>query len=197
MAIYNFLDMPPQNGENQSFVTWEGGFTEEELDRIEAYCDKLDTTTATLAHNGKTAGVRESKVGWITLDAETEWFYDRMAYIARQLNAQFYRFDLTGFVEDMQFTVYESDHKSFYEWHVDAGDDTNTPRKLSMVLPLTDPKKYKGGKLQVKTTKDDTEPDATRGTVIAFPSYRLHRVTPVTHGLRKSIVVWVGGPPFK
>ena len=197
MSIYTFSDMPPLQAENQNFVTWENGFSEEELDTLEAYCDGLAVDTATVAGDGDIQGIRESKVGWIKLNEDTTWFYDRMAYIARQLNAQFYRFDLTGFVEDMQFTVYESSNKSFYEWHIDSGHSTDVPRKLSMALTLTDPKKYQGGKLQIKTSTDDVTPDVVRGTVVAFPSYRLHRVTPVTRGLRKSIVVWVGGPPFK
>jgi PKHD-type hydroxylase len=36
-----------------------------------------------------------------------------------------------------------------------------------------------------------------RGVVIAFPSYVLHRVTPITSGTRKSVVIWITGPKFK
>jgi hypothetical protein len=36
-----------------------------------------------------------------------------------------------------------------------------------------------------------------RGTVIAFPSCVLHRVTPITAGTRKSLVVWITGPKFR
>jgi PKHD-type hydroxylase len=36
-----------------------------------------------------------------------------------------------------------------------------------------------------------------KGTVIMFPSYLLHRVTPVTKGVRKSLVLWVGGTTFR
>ena len=35
------------------------------------------------------------------------------------------------------------------------------------------------------------------GTVIIFPSYTHHRVSPVTKGTRYSVVAWYGGPPFK
>jgi hypothetical protein len=30
-----------------------------------------------------------------------------------------------------------------------------------------------------------------------FPSYMVHRVTPITSGTRKAIVAWVTGPGFK
>ena len=44
----------------------------------------------------------------------------------------------------------------------------------------------------------DTEdlPDA-RGTVVAFPSFLYHRVTPVTSGLRKALVAWIAGPRLR
>ena len=35
------------------------------------------------------------------------------------------------------------------------------------------------------------------GTVAAFPSYVLHRVSPVSRGTRKSLVAWVSGPAFR
>jgi PKHD-type hydroxylase len=37
----------------------------------------------------------------------------------------------------------------------------------------------------------------TRGTLIAFPSYVLHRVTPIISGTRKAVVVWTTGPRFR
>jgi PKHD-type hydroxylase len=37
----------------------------------------------------------------------------------------------------------------------------------------------------------------TKGMAWFFPSYMLHRVTPVTKGVRRSLVLWVGGPEFK
>ena len=38
------------------------------------------------------------------------------------------------------------------------------------------------------------EPEA--GAVIVFPSAMEHRVTPVTKGIRYSVVTWFVGPPF-
>jgi PKHD-type hydroxylase len=36
-----------------------------------------------------------------------------------------------------------------------------------------------------------------KGAAVLFPSFLLHRVTPVTRGTRKSLVLWVGGSPYK
>ena len=67
-------------------------------------------------------------------------------------------------------------------------------RKLS--LELTDPAEYDGGQLQLNNGHDmDTE--QIRGRLFAFPSFMLHRVTPVTRGTRCSLVSWIGGPQFR
>ena len=42
-----------------------------------------------------------------------------------------------------------------------------------------------------------TKVQATPGSAIIFPSNTQHRVTPVTKGIRYSVVVWFAGPPFK
>lgn len=36
-----------------------------------------------------------------------------------------------------------------------------------------------------------------KGIIIIFPSFILHRITPITKGTRKSIVGWVAGAPFR
>jgi PKHD-type hydroxylase len=67
-----------------------------------------------------------------------------------------------------------------------------------MSLLLSDPSEFEGGELQVKTDSDEAITlEATQGRAWFFPSWALHRVTPVTKGVRRSLVIWVGGPPFK
>lgn len=200
MSNYMLLPMPPAPSDNHSFVTWENGFTEEELDIIEKYCESLEFDKAVISDVSKDADykdIRESKTAWVGNELEIAWLYDRMAEIARQLNSQFYRFDLYGFHEHFQYTIYDSNDKGHYNWHIDSGHNTNVPRKLSLVLQLSDPDSYEGGDLQVRI---GSQPDTVlkqRGLIAAFPSYRLHRVTPVTKGVRKTLVIWVGGPAFR
>ena len=35
------------------------------------------------------------------------------------------------------------------------------------------------------------------GTIVIMPSFVYHQVTPVTSGLRRSIVIWANGPPWR
>lgn len=199
--IYNFSPSPTFGISEHSFVTWENGFTNEELDRIIFYGDSQSKYKATVGSGDKTSvitEIRESTISWISYNNETSWFYDRMAWITRQLNGKFYKFDLHGFCEDMQYTVYSGENNEHYTWHIDAGTQSDfPPRKFSLVVQLNDPNDYEGGELQIFTSGEPISVLKQRGLVAAFPSYVLHRVTPVTSGVRKTLVVWSCGPAFK
>ncbi len=74
---------------------------------------------------------------------------------------------------------------------------TPEPRKLSLSLQLSDPARYQGCDLELSYGDGVQQAPRSRGTVIAFPSYVLHRVTPIASGTRKSLVIWASGPDFR
>jgi PKHD-type hydroxylase len=195
MSIYNFSPTISRDP-TITFTTWQDAFTLEELDRIEAYCETLELNEAVIDGPGDPE-IRVSQTGWISNNKDTNWFYDRLAFVARKLNSKFYNFDLSGFVEDMQFTVFEGNESGHYAWHIDASHNSIAPRKLSIVLQLSDPLEYEGGELQTMNSNSPSSVTRQRGLIAAFPSWALHRVTPVTSGVRKSIVVWIAGPEFR
>lgn len=181
------------------FACWEGAFTEGELDKIIAHGDSLTTDKATLAGRDikeEYSEIRITRTAWIKPSLETKWIYDRMQSVARMLNDRIWQFDITGFSEDFQYTVYQGNEGGHYDWHVDQGDLAKR-RKLTLSLQLSDPSQYEGCELQLHgANRIDTAPK-TRGALVAFPSYVLHRVTPITRGIRKSLVVWTTGPKFR
>jgi PKHD-type hydroxylase len=69
-------------------------------------------------------------------------------------------------------------------------------RKLSVIVQLTDPEEYEGCDLNLNVGSINTM-KKTQGSVIVFPSYVLHQVTPITKGTRHSLVAWLAGDPFK
>ena len=199
MSVYFFAPSPDLSTNEQTFATWENGFSDSQINDIIRIGDDLIPKTATVSgakENEDISKVRKSKTSWIQLNNQTTWLYDSLAYIVRQLNGQFFDFDLDGFVEDFQYTVYDGsgDH---YSWHIDKGPTTGSPRKLSIVLQLTDPSEYEGGDLEFLTAPGPILAKKQKGLIYAFPSWVLHRVTPVTSGVRRSLVVWVSGPKFK
>jgi len=194
MSIYRFASMPTQT--LPSVQSWVDAFTATELDEIVRIGDSLALDKATV-EGPQSDAIRKSKTGWISLNEETAWLYERLASAARELNASFFRFDLEGFHEDFQYTVYGSD-EDHYTWHVDHGSHrSRPPRKLSLVLQLSHPHEYEGGDLETMVSNTPVAVEKRRGIIHAFPSYVLHRVTPVTAGTRRTLVVWTSGPPFR
>lgn len=197
MSVYTFSPCGSLN-QLHEFVTWENAFNEEELKAIQEYCDKLELKEASVTGNQIVTDIRTSKTGWISYNDQVPFLYDRLAWVARQLNAKFYGFDLSGFVEDMQYTVYEAGDAGHYDWHLDmVPENLTAPRKLSLVLQLSDPSEYEGGELQTRISSKHSTVLKQKGLIAGFPSWMLHRVTPVTKGIRKTIVVWIAGPQFK
>jgi PKHD-type hydroxylase len=185
-----------------TFAAWADAFSPEEMDRIEAFGDRLVAERATLlgvpedAQTRDFDDVRITRAAWIAPNPETKWIYDRMQGVVRALNERAYQFDLRGFSENFQYTIYHGTEGGHYDWHVDQGP-LHVRRKLSLSLQVSHSSQYEGCDLQFHAgNKIETAP-RERGTIIAFPSYVLHRVTPVVSGTRKSIVVWVTGPKFK
>lgn len=198
---YYILPPPPSIaiGEN-TLASWHGGFTEEELDKIVEIGDKLALDPATVGNaddpqiDGNT---RKSLTGWIMCNDETQFIYEKLGWISRQINGQFFDFDIWGFNEHLQYTVYNGEDEGHYTWHLDRGGVYDGPRKLSLVLQLSDPEDYDGGDLQIMDKSEPTVVKKEKGLITAFPSFVLHRVTPVTRGIRKTLVIWLTGPKFR
>jgi PKHD-type hydroxylase len=179
----------------QPFAIWREGFTAEELDLITATGDALGHSKATIdgADDGY-ADIRITRTAWIGYDPKTQWLYERLMQIGGYLNNLVYRLDVTGISERLQYTIYDAGEGGHYDWHVDHGTVTPVPRKLSLVLQLSDPSSYEGCELQIHAGNKIETPPIERGTVILFPAYVLHRVTPITMGTRRSLVSWISGP---
>lgn len=199
MSVYQFAPPPDLSTREETFVTWENGFSNEQIKTIVKIGEQYHKKEATIggqSDNQDISHIRKSEVSWIDYNSETTWLYDQLAYIVRQLNGQFFDFNLYGFVEDMQYTVYRPDG-DHYTWHMDKGSLGNSPRKLSIVLQLSDPSEYDGGDLELFTQAKPIIAKKEKGLIYAFPSWVMHRVTPVTRGTRRTLVVWVAGPKFR
>jgi PKHD-type hydroxylase len=183
----------------EPFTWWEGGFTEQELNWLQEQAKRADqrAQAGSMKDEEQLKQVRRSQVSWLNKTSDTAWVFEKLGHIASSLNAQFYRFDLTGFGEAIQLTNYDQSEHGMYGWHVDYGGNLTPSRKLSLVLQLTDPSQYEGGNLQIMTGGQAQAVRKQRGLVAVFPSYTLHQVTPVTSGSRQSLVAWITGPAFK
>jgi PKHD-type hydroxylase len=184
------------------WVSWDNAFTEEELEKIVMYCEQFDLEPGSIFGNPSkevTEAHRVSDVRFHNRNPETSWIFDRLNFVIQAANEQFYGFDLNGY-EKFQYTVYTADKNSRYDWHMDTNMSANTnemTRKLSMTMCLND--SFEGGEFHINLGKEE-EPliiPAIKGRIIMFPSFMIHRVTPVTLGTRRSLVIWVMGPKFQ
>ena len=117
-----------------------------------------------------------------------------VASVANHLRG--WNFHIEGLTPLVQATSYAAEGAEHYDWHTDWAPGSLGYRKISIVAHLSDPASYDGGTLQLTNDAAPMETDKTTGTVVVFPSFVLHRVTPVTRGRRLGLVVWAVGPSF-
>ena len=149
---------------------------------------------------------RNSNIAWLN----EPWIYNELHQLVIRANQDAewnFQFDYS---ENLQFTLYQKGQ--FYEWHQDSFDsvmynkgDPNYNgkiRKLSVTVSLNDSSEYTGGRLQFMDQQKRKPKILTckeiisKGSVVVFPSFMWHRVTPVKSGTRKSLVMWNLGYPF-
>tara|TARA_R110000787_G_C13159972_1_gene419517 strand:- start:24 stop:581 length:558 start_codon:yes stop_codon:yes gene_type:complete len=94
----------------------------------------------------------------------------------------------------VNYNTYTAKSKSEYDWHFDGEPfEKKYTLKLTVLINLSE-KKFKGGDLylwhgQNLHIKQFNEP----GSVIIFPSFLPHKVTPLTKGERKTLTIWKKG----
>ena len=197
-SLYTF---PIDLTANQTNYYWfEKGFSPEELTEIERLVSNIDFV------RGQTQGddefteneYRKSNIKWVPITDQYKWIYDKIGEMAYEANQNLYHFDLHNMPENIQYTEYYDHEKGHYDWHMDTGHGTLSQRKLSVTVQLSDHHEYEGGDLQI--WPGGTYPLVAprgKGNVVIFPSFMMHRITPITRGTRKSFVLWLGGGHYR
>jgi PKHD-type hydroxylase len=128
-----------------------------------------------------------------------------MMALSIEANDALWHFDLRSALECIQYTEYYASENGHYDWHQDIGPgELPSRRKVSITIQLSESDEYEGGELLIcKGSNGNGQLDANskcqrgKGVSVLFPSYMMHRVTPVTKGTRKSLVLWVGGSHYR
>lgn len=115
-----------------------------------------------------------------------------------ELNKEYWKFDLTGIpdYDAPSLYSYEASKGGKFDTHLDIGPNHLSTRKLSYSIQLSDEKDYEGGDLNF-IPHIDIPNIRKKGSLIAFPSFHAHCVTPITKGNRWAIVGWMHGNAFK
>lgn len=181
---------------------WSNQFTPSECLRIQEYAGKINPQQAVVGRDADKRSdekIRRSEVRWFNRrDSNMDWLYNRISLCVQESNSRAWGFHLNGFHE-IQHTTYPASIEGHYDWHEDLFwmDGKPSCRKVSVVIQLCKPNEYEGGRLELWRDNLSDGEFCNQGDMIIFPSFLRHRVTPVTKGVRNSLVTWVEGPSFR
>jgi PKHD-type hydroxylase len=198
LTIYN--DPVTRATVTEPWVYWDDGFNAEELKKVVEYCDGFELHKGTV-FSGEDLKTRNSDVKFHNRNQDNGWIFDRLNFIVQSANEMFYGFNLNGY-DCFQYTTYGKEDNQHYDWHMDIAlgktkEQSPLIRKLSLSLLLNDD--FEGGKFHINDGNENKPRivPTKKGRAVLFPSFMIHRVTPVTKGIRRSLVVWVLGPKFQ
>ena len=189
-----FLHEQRNNVNHLNYYYFTNAFTPEEIIKIREIGDSYPKQKGTVVSDEHKEGVsdyRISDISWLDDNPQTSWIYQKLSDYAKIANKEMWNFDIWDFHDGLQYTTYYGDG-GHYDWHADLGPGISN-RKLSCVLQLSDPGEYEGGDLQMNPGGNILTVQKELGLLCFFPSFLLHRVTPLTGGVRKSLVTWLCG----
>ena len=181
------------------FFYWKSAITERDCNNLIKEFDHKDQLKAeTGIYQGLESQpeIRETKLNWLQPDHPMNKVI--LDYVLKA-NDEVWHYDLAK-LTPCQFAKYEVG--GYYGWHQDTGytwdKRRSDPRKLSVTVQLSNPDDYKGGEFQFwYGNKDPQIPSIqSQGSILVFESHLWHQITPVTEGVRYSLVTWILGPPF-
>jgi len=138
---------------------------------------------------------RITTISWIPFKEMIPMYKD-IEKTMLQANNNHFGFEGMQLTEPAQFTHYLTG--GFYDWHMDNDVQAKHQppvRKISMTLLLSDPSTFEGGELEFMSKGKTAK--LKQGQAIFFCSLLRHRVNKVKKGIRRSLVMWFGGPSFK
>jgi PKHD-type hydroxylase len=190
--------LPQHQADMTNWYWFPTGFSKEEIEMVHNLSKLFNWQEGvTFGRDHTDEDIRKSRIKWLNqYSTETEWLYDKLFGMAEVANKELWNFNLYSSVDSVQYTEYQ-EGGGHYAYHVDIGGGEGSLRKLSMVVQLSDPADYDGGQFELLRGMAPEQLPNQQGAVIVFPSYLLHRVTPVTKGTRNSLVMWVGGEHYK
>lgn len=191
-----------------TYIFYEGVVSPELCNKVIARFDENNFSSGVVSADGVgqiDKQIRDAEIQWAPKNDLVECILTRFIVQANQ--EALWNFDIT---EPEQVQIGRYKENQFYGTHMDCYVKNNdiiatgngsgiivpllSQRKISASLLLNDESEYEGGDLVIL---NETVKPKKQGTIIVFPSFMAHQVTPVTKGVRYSAVCWMGGPKWK
>jgi hypothetical protein len=167
--------------------------TDGECNVVIAACRKFPETAPTTVAQDRYPNHRQVTSREVLLNPETRWVFELIRDLAAEAATSHYRLSLTGITRPAQYLEYRPGRGHFGRHNDYSHDQANSARKLTIIIQLSAREDYDGGRLQVYGVESDDLP-SERGSILLFPSFLYHSVSPVTGGVRRALVCWVAGP---
>lgn len=178
-------------------------FTPAECAELRAYAQARPEQIGMVGHGGRQTvhDMRRAQVQWLDLaDEHLSTCVARLQKVLHRANAHHFGLDWKACL-DLQFSTYAAWNQGHYDWH---RDDNPGPvharpydRLLSVAVLLSNTAEFEGGTFEVRPQGEVETVPLLQGDCCVFPAALLHRVTPVTKGVRHSLVSWAEGPRLK
>tara|TARA_R100001126_G_scaffold35892_1_gene20081 strand:- start:3 stop:554 length:552 start_codon:yes stop_codon:yes gene_type:complete len=132
----------------------------------------------------------------------------KMKHLSKHLNKAFskliknnqnhYGYDLFDIDDDdeLNYNIYKKGEQ--YQWHIDADNFKSSDIKLTALINISD-NSFLGGDFYLLNSNSPLSVPELKspGSMIIFNSFTLHKINPITKGVRKTITIFMRGPAFK
>ena len=167
-----------------TIVVWEEALTKEECEEIVELGSKI------FPHSVHRCNAETREIPFVALNGLD--IFKKILNWTRATNGMYWNYKIDDNAMAWMQTYYGNSDGA-YSLHRDAA--VGQRRKLTTVVILSDPNEYLGGELIFKATPGEEEykPKQLRGTLVTFPFWLLHEVTPLRMGIRRSLNVGFWG----
>tara|TARA_B110000858_G_scaffold77830_1_gene90255 strand:- start:1745 stop:2356 length:612 start_codon:yes stop_codon:yes gene_type:complete len=191
------------NSDYYKFYHIKNGLSLHEIENLTKYTEnnfefKKGRTGVAEYGNDDSESSNNRDIAYINPDNHNKWLYDKLSIHTMAANDLYYNFDIDAVTDAIHYVIYPEDG-GHLNWHMDIGAMGVNRRKLAMTVQLSDPSEYEGGDFQIWMGGSSGFVTLPReqGDIIIFPTFLMHRVTPITKGERRCLVFWSGGRPFR
>lgn len=190
------MESETQNMDLYNYYYFNEVFNPNELNEIIKTCESLPKQIVTEGYESTDDSIRRSEISYLDYNDDNHWIFERVYEYINQSNIDMgWNFDIDGIESSIEYSVYY-DNSGHFNWYCDMLLDNNN-NKLIAYLDLSTKEEYKGGDLQINLGSTISDVDSNVGTLTIFPTYLLHRVTPIMSGVKRSLIIRATGKSFR
>jgi PKHD-type hydroxylase len=171
-------------------------FAPDECDRVIAWGEKagwsMRKEAMSAAPDAKINRRKQREIDPRDAHHEMAWFAEKLHSTIFALNHEIWHFNITHLSEIYVFRYDVGDHFSL---HADLAPE-HCDRKIGVLVQLSDGADYEGGVLEYGFAPVGVA-SRRRGSILAFPAWMPHRISPITSGVRYSAACFALGPSFR